>query len=919
MNVCFWLGLVTALLNMQPMQETWAGLGGVLRMVQTRFGLLLPEVLPLLMCAATAFAFDEAAVLVSPWATPYSTMALIWQSAAACLVVVVLGVVLAAAAVWEVGFLLHAGIAIAFLPLAAVTLLTSSVTLSRSDAVYPFVLSNWRTLQNFVPPAYPHQTPDKYAADSYTPMAQAGVSGLLLSLLLWCGAVLHLRAANIMMSVGPELAEMQGRAEARQRARHLRAKRAALEGGGAVKAGNGAARWAGGDYSAGAGAYATPAYAPAGEMQDVDLPPSPPRAGAGAPPPAGSRDYYSGASSTGVDSPLAGAGGGVGGGGAPGAEYGGFGSDGTAPTGSAAALAMQRFRAAAYARGAAGKAGSAPLLAPVVAPGGATGPRLHVAGDAGEANPYHHEGMMGRVSRVVSHVVPLVDPEAAAVYFSYLGPESEEAPLEERVVWPGLPAFLRAMRIEGVAEWVSHRVCFLAAAGVCLVALAGMAGGLTALELRDRCGVLARDSVTTTFRANFSVYDANRHAVFITNEYPYGTIEIIAPKLNSRSNNFTLEVTSWAPTSDLLLSQADFMAGVDLSEYVPLLPGVDDDTVPGFASVHLTFRPPADAAVTCRALRIRLYSTFYTQYSVVSSRAMVNVTGDLEEVSSGQFTTKTVTSINVTTGDGAVVLTNLHVEPANAVDPVRPVSGVLVRSTSGDVTLKGILGLVPTVTTGGTIRSSNVVSSAPLLGCRSFDDNGNIVPAICGNIYYTTTGGGRVSVSQGLAGNNIYIRTESGTIIGANAAIVAAHDVTLTSVIGDVFLSTFIQAYGNQTFVTSGGKISMTAVFVNRLFVTALGASSVSAYELFIGVGTPGALVLPLIVGNNSDPLLYVRADRGDVTIIGAGGNTGATPYANMLSIDLASGIGNVKLEVSGGGFNGACDRERGVWGVCCH
>lgn len=911
----FWLGLVTALVNLHPLGETWKGLGGTLRIVQSRFGVLLPEVLPLLMCAATAFAFDEQAIEIAPWATPYSTAALVWQSAAAGLVIVVLAATLLAAAVWDVGFLLHAGVGVVFVPLALVTTVTSSLALSRSNTVYAFVEAHWDDIKQFVPPSYPHVAWDKYAADAYTPMAQAGVSGMLLAVLLWMGAMMHFRCAAIQMSVGPELYALQVAAEDEKRARDVARHRAALRAGdddegvevtcgslvmGCAQLCRGRCPNPGGPRRSTSSRGASYAFArPDGGYGSAAA-----SATANGGIPAfdgivGGRDSAGGvavstASSVGLDSPSA----------AAQRDYGAISSHGAAAGGAVLGGedVLSRFRAAAYARhsyqanmygSSAGRVSASAAAAAIGTPLANSGAAAIKSYTEASARKGHH--------RNEAHA-------ATAAYFSYMGPQPEEAALEASIPPVPLRDFFAAMRIEGVAAWAAHRSCMLVFLLLSVASLAGMSAGLAVLEAQGRCGVLARAPVEVTYTRSFSLYEANSNVIYITNEYPYGSVEVVAPQFIAGDNNFTIEVTSYAPSADLLLTYDQFMAGANLSDYSTV---GDDDSVFGYVHANLAFRPPGDAASACRGLRVRVYSVFYATYVINSGGVLVNVTGDLSEVSGDNFASKTLTSVNVTTDTGPVVLYNLHVEPANRVVPTKFIpNGLYVVSNAGDVTLTNVLALNPTVHTGGTIRSSDVVSTAPLLECRTTAADGTLTPAICGNVYYTATGQGRVSVSQGLGGDSVFVSTESGEIVFANAAVVAGHDVHISSSGGgDIYLSTFIQAAGNETFVsTNGGKLTASAVFVNRAYFTVTGDASLSIVEAFVGLAPPGILVLPNVTANNAtygDPLLFVRAERGDISILGAGGNAPA-PYANSLTLDIATTLGNIKMEVAGGGVNGA-------------
>lgn len=930
MTISFWLGLVTALLNLHPLGEAWKGLGGTLRLVQTRFGIFAPEAAALLMCAGAAFAFDEKAIETAAWATAYSTMVLVWQSAAAGLVIIVIGAVLLAAALWEVGFLIHAAVALAFLPLALVTTVTSGLTLTRAEQVFGFVGSRWELIRQFVPEAYPHQGADKYAAASYGPMAQAGVSGILLAVLLWASALMHLHCASIQMSIGPELWALQAAAEgaAASKRRPLPPHEEGVEvtwgslleallAVGARLTGRkveshrysytfsrppptGAAApgvWnEGAPGSSSSSGISAGAYSEGAVLHDISL--------GGFGDRSGGREVISTASSQGIESPTAGGGGYAGSVGAPptpiASRLSALGSTLTPPPGAFRAAAFARLSGASARTKRSKHASSASmrLSSSASATGGFDSPSkattyglLSPGGGTFSSTQQQGQG-------------PAFFAGGTAAYFGYLGPQIPEAELEDKVAPIGCADFTRAVSVEGVAAWVAHRTCIVGFAIAAIVALAGLGGGMTVLELKGRCGVLARDSVSVTYAKSFSLADANRNTIYITNNYPFGSIEVAAPHLDSRDNNFTVEVTSYAPSADGLLSFGAFDLSTNISSFST---EGDDDTLHGFEFVHITFSPPPGAETSCQGLRIVLSSVFYANYVIVSKSAFVNVTGDLSEISDGVYTSKTFTSMTVASESAPVLLTNLHVEPADLIEPEAGVPvGLSVTSRSGDVTLTNIFATRPTVRTSGTIRSSNVISTAPLLGCRTEDEDGKIVPAICGDLSYVASGYGRISVSQGLGGDNVELRTEHGEIVATNTAVVAGHDVTVASGTGPIFLTTFIQATGNQTFVSTSGKVSATGAFFNRLSVVTSGDGAVSFIEIFLGLAPPGILVVPNVTASVplGDPLLYVRTERGDISCLGAGGSAGGS-YGGYLSVDMASSLGNINLEVGGGGFVG--------------
>ena len=61
------MSLVGSLVTMAAIDELWKAMGGTIRFVQSRFGVILPEVVPLLLIASLTIYLDEQALVISPW------------------------------------------------------------------------------------------------------------------------------------------------------------------------------------------------------------------------------------------------------------------------------------------------------------------------------------------------------------------------------------------------------------------------------------------------------------------------------------------------------------------------------------------------------------------------------------------------------------------------------------------------------------------------------------------------------------------------------------------------------------------------------------------------------------------------------------------------------------------------------------
>ena len=127
-----------------------------------------------------------------------------------------------------------------------------------------------------------------------------------------------------------------------------------------------------------------------------------------------------------------------------------------------------------------------------------------------------------------------------------------------------------------------------------------------------------------------------------------------------------------------------------------------------------------------------------------------------------------------------------------------------------------------------------------------------------------------------------------------------------------------LQGAGNETFLTTGGKLSASSCFVNRLVAQVSGLSAMSLTVIFGGINANKSSPLDFLPPDLklyqlfSPPLgdtyvlpdLTAISDLGDITALAIGGNPSATEFANLMSLHFASVDGKVKVEVNGGGLN---------------
>lgn len=781
------LGIIGVVLNIAPLIEAWKAVGGTMRLVQTRFGVLIPEYIVLLILAGTAIAAGNYAATFSAWSTPYGTSALLWQSACAGLAILALGANFAAAAVWGVTFVTHALGVLSLAPLAFIVLVTSSVTINRASSIQAFVHDNWSDLRLFVPPEFSVRPPEKYAIACYQATTVAGAAGIILACLLVSVIITHVKCASILAAVGRQLTLLSAEREAA------------------------AARTAAGIPSQ---------FTSSGEVANTST------------------------------------------------EH-------------------------------------ASLLSP-------SGSSLYGATSGAGARPVDPSGFA---------TLPLDDttPPSSRSYMAQslklgelqVADYTEEMALEHQVQPLPVRAFFKDFAEDMKTAWTSFRGCILITLVVFVACVGGMAGALAAVGTLGQCSVLATPSQRT--QVTYALWQEVEYYsdVTIGNDFDRGSIEIVYTANDKFSKgNFTVEVTYYAASSAALPSYDSFLSSVNITSPVVN----DDDPAPAYMNVRLGFTPPDRTSKNCYTARLRIItSASYLSARITSRNALVNVTGDLPDVldiingnADGKIIKPVMSVLSVSTTDAPVVLQSVYADvlaappyfpnaKVNCDDPNHTVPPlVTVTSATGAIYVDNTVVPGGYFTTSGDIHTSTV-ASAFLLACQ----------AVGGNLTLAATGGGRAAVSQGLAAANAVISTQRGVLSMANAGVLVANRLDITSETGKMFLANVIQASGNQTFISSGSDMALSAVFANYLDVRATGAAKVSAYVVYVGLTETPGLFRPSYAKNYTAPALVATTDYGTLTVIGFGGNPSNGSYANAASAILHSNLADVKLEVNGGGFNG--------------
>ena len=160
-----------------------------------------------------------------------------------------------------------------------------------------------------------------------------------------------------------------------------------------------------------------------------------------------------------------------------------------------------------------------------------------------------------------------------------------------------------------------------------------------------------------------------------------------------------------------------------------------------------------------------------------------------------------------------------------------------------------------------------------------------------------------VSLGKGIGGDNVYITSEHGRIIGNNNDVLVAGDLVIDSSMGgDIVLSSFLQGAGNRTYLTSaGGDIKVTTINANWVQVDTSGAVAMTI--VLLGIADPVDYFTDK-PGNYTTPGLTIMAQSEDVKVTSLGAALDPTASTRM-QLDISTSSGDVAMEIGGGAFQG--------------
>lgn len=737
----FWLCLTAGLVLLQAVGEAWKGLGGMMRLVQLKFAIMLPELVPLVVLGSTTAAYSIWAAGVAVFALDVKdgTNVILWQAALGMLVVVGAAATFAMRARWGITFASHAVPALVFGFLSLVMMITSSIIYHRANGVDAFVSANWDTSISFlVPPEFAANSWDKYAMESQTPMLQAAMTGFLTSVLLLCSVGMHLRCASVLLSVGSDLYMSRSRSQALHA---VLAEKLAASKGLLVTSANPVYR--------GVGDSAASRYSdnPSSRVADWDgedggntAAPSAPGASTGSrlAPLLDANGISSGnASSAAVFGSPRGIGG----------KSFTFsrGSDPGTPIGAAAGTVSSLSARSPRAYGTLGSDYSGKTSFP---PQSSDGYQSAVYSSASAFN--------GAATAQPATALSAMQARMAAMQqYKYLLDvlEKQTADLEKRVTAPSMGTFFRTLSHEfKTSIMATHKAFVLTVVAVVVIACVSIGAGLSPLHSAATCGVLARSPATRTYSLDFQLEFGTQRQLYaditIENMFPFGGINVevehVAVYPETRTDEATIELVAMAADEADLPSLAQLAGAVNLTDFVDGAQNSDDD-VGGFLYLSVGLPRPDNADAKCLGLKIRFYTIVGTMFvAVKSGTRIVNVTGNALDLETNKGAPFAFQTLDVVTDTAPIVLNNIYTDRIG-LSPTAGVAVTHIKSFSGDVWINFLLSNGLRVDTGGSIHTKTLGSFSAI----------NCVGAVCNDVYLTTTGAGKIVVQGAFGAYNV--------------------------------------------------------------------------------------------------------------------------------------------------------------------
>jgi len=826
----------------------WEFLGGLQTLVQRTVGIMLPQLFLIFVLAGAVAGLTIEATSQAMFATPQGADALLALAAGALFTI--LAVVVSAVFAWRWGnfHLTYTASAALMAPLSLYLFITGSVVVAQSESASEYVVANWSDLLNFVGPLYSDKGPRKYGEAAALGMEQAGTMALVLAMTMLVYLLMSLRAACWSVRVGPKHVQdaWAPPSEAEQ----------SLVGNnenGGVAGSHGKTRGGYGALSENTGASAPGAARSTLDAATLGRSPAQPAA-----PPAddafGDSDDEAESGAVEID---------------------------TRSVTSERSRMDDTFDTVETPHVPSRTGAAAP-------PPGAMLTESALSGSGMSSN--------FRYARH-SYVVAITEPVSVATWL--------EATKEE--VQQTLKQELKCIVCVGV---------------VVVLALLGVAGGLVGLSDSVRCGGLARNAKASHFRTyEREILYSNSvpnpgYVISLQHAFPLGSVRVQTDETPVSGLEIKARVVmrQWALDESALISEQVFNDAIT-EHKVPFQATddfADDDSIKDSLTGSDMFFTSATTGVTdavaqqqCSSLEVVIYLPIVALYTSALNftvdHAFTNVSGVFDQ------TKFTLRSANLRSLDGPQLVTSaLMFTTPSSVLP----GGLRMESLSGDLSTDLVVADEVSMLSGGDITSSLLVAGTTLIFPPYLE--------VRGGIEMTCNGSGRVGLTKVFSATSVALTSFSGDIIIDGGIGYVAGDMDLKSTWGDIYMTSMILAAANHTTVHSmGGSISGTAVFSNDLDVTSK-YGSVSMIQAFIGIDTPpdtnndGVFPPAIVEYPYVKPRLHLASEYGAVVMIGlnAGTSNKSTKFNEMMSVEMTTVGGDIRVQVGGGAYVGPFSLE---------
>ena len=464
--------------------------------------------------------------------------------------------------------------------------------------------------------------------------------------------------------------------------------------------------------------------------------------------------------------------------------------------------------------------------------------------------------------------------------------------------------------------------CLVCVAVVAVLALVGISGGLVGLSDSVRCGGLARDGKAP----NFVTYEREilysngvpnpGYVISLQHSFPLGSVRVETDETPVSGLEIKARVVmrQWALDKSALISEAAFNDAI-AEHKVPFQATddfADDDSIQDSLTGSDMYFTDSSSGVSndvaqqqCASLEVVIYLPIVALYTSALNftvdHAFTNVSGVFDQT---KFTLRSA-SLRSLDGPQKVSSALMFTTPSSVLP-----GGLYMESLSGDLSTDLVVAEEVKMLSGGDITSSLLVAGTTLVFPPYLE--------VRGGIEMTCNGSGRVGLTKVFSATSVSMTSFSGDIIIDGGIGYIAGDMTLDSTWGDIYMTSMILAAANHTKVhTVGGSISGTAVFSNDLDVSSK-YGSVSMIQAFIGIDTPpdtnndGVFPPEIVQHPYVHPRLRLASEYGGVVMIGlnAGTSNKSTKFNEMMTVDMTTVGGDIRVQVGGGAYVGPFSLE---------